>query len=157
LGGGFEFGLTESQAVSIEIDGFLVQKKGSRFEESESLERELTYSLSILRIPALALVKPMGSFPLYILGGSEFSLVLSHSFEERIGEKKNQTDIKELTKHFDLGLVLGCGFELRIREFQNFFMEARFHYGLLNMAGGYEEFHSLNTHVFLLVVGIKTY
>ena len=157
VGGGFEFDLSESQRIAVEIDGFLVQKKGVRIEDGESTNGELTFSMNTLRIPVLARFKPKASLPLYLLGGSEFSLVLSHSFEKRIGERKEQEDIKELTKRSDLGLVLGCGFEVRMKEFQSLFVEARFHYGSLNMVGSYEEFSSLRTHVFLFVVGIKTY
>lgn len=156
-GGGFEFDLGESQKIAIEIDGFIVQKKGARIEDGKSTNGELTFSMSTLRFPVLARFKPKASFPLYMLGGSEFSLVLSHSFERRIGESKQQGDIKELTRRSDLGLVLGCGFEVRIKEFQNLFVEVRFHYGSLNMNGDYKEFSSLRTHVLLLVVGIKAF
>lgn len=156
-GGGFEFDLCESQKIAIEIDGFIVQKKGARIEDGKSTNGELTFSMSTLRFPVLARFKPKASFPLYMLGGSEFSLVLSHSFERRIGENKQQGDIKELTRRSDLGLVLGCGFEVRMKEFQNLFVEVRFHYGSLNMNGDYKEFSSLRTHVLLLVVGIKAF
>ena len=157
IGGGFEFDLSESQRIAIEIDGFLVQKKGVRIEDGKSTNGELTFSMSTLRIPALTRFKPKASLPLYLLGGGEFLLVLSHSFEKRIGERKDQKNIKELTKRSDLGLVLGCGFEVRMKEFQNLFVEVRFHYGSLNMNGDYEEFSSLRTHVLLFVVGIKTF
>lgn len=156
-GGGFEFDLCESQKIAIEIDGFIVQKKGVRIEDGESSSGELTFSMSTLRFPLLARFKPKTSFPFYVLGGSEFSLVLSHSFERSIGENKQQEDIKELTRRSDLGLVLGCGFEVQMKEFQNLFVEVRFHYGSLNMNGDYKEFSSLRTHVLLLVVGLKAF
>jgi hypothetical protein len=156
-GGGFEFDLSESQRIAIEIDGFIVQKKGIRTEEGEPTNEELTFSMSTLRIPLLVRFRPKASLPLYVLGGSEFSLVLSHSFERKIGENKQQGDLKELTRGSDLGIVLGCGFEVRMKEFQNLFVELRFHYGSLNMNGDYKEFSSLRTHVLLLVVGIKAF
>lgn len=156
VGGGFEFDLTESQKIAIEIDGFLVQKKGSRPEQGSS-NVKLTYSLTTLRIPTLARFKPQTSFPLYLLGGSEFTIVLSHSVEREVGESKQQWDIKEFTRRFDLGLVLGCGFEIKMKEFQNLFVEGRFHYGSMNIVGDYEDFSSIRTHVLLFLVGIKTF
>lgn len=156
VGAGFEFDLTESQKIAIEIDGFIVQKKGSRPEEGSS-NVKWTYSLTTLRIPTLARFKPQTAFPLYLLGGSEFTIVLSHSADREVGEGKQQWDIKEFTKSFDLGFVLGCGFEMKIKEFQSLFVEGRFHYGSMNIRGDYEDFSSMRTHVLLFLVGIKTY
>lgn len=155
-GAGFEFDLTESQRMAVEIDALLVQKKGS-YPEGGSSDVGWTYSLTTMRIPALARFKPRTTFPLYLLGGSELAIVLSHTAERGVGENRQQWDIKEFTRHFDMGIVLGCGFELKMREFQSFFIEGRFHYGSLNIVGNYEDFSSIRTHALLLLVGIKSY
>ncbi|MFQ6108681.1 MAG: hypothetical protein ACE5L7_03910 [Candidatus Aminicenantales bacterium] len=81
-GAGFEFDLTESQRMAVEIDALLVQKKGS-YPEGGSSDVGWTYSLTTMRIPALARFKPRTTFPLYLLGGSELAIVLSHRLKER--------------------------------------------------------------------------
>lgn len=157
VGGGFEFDLSESQRIAIEIDALYVQKKGSRGEDPEQPNEELTYGLNTLRFPVLVRFKYKKDFPLYIFGGSEFSLIMSHKLEWRVGDQKGQKEFKESTKRTDFGLVLGVGVEIRIREFQSVFIEGRFHFGSVNVIQEVEDFESLKTNALLVVFGLKSF
>lgn len=157
VGGGFEFDLSESRKIAIEIDALFIQKKGSPGEDPDLPNLKQTYSLNTLRFPVLARVKFKADSPLFILGGSEFSLIMSHKLERRIGDQKSQIDLKESTKSVDFGLVLGIGFEIKIREFQTIFIESRYHFGLVNVIQELEDLESLKTHALLIVFGIKSF
>jgi len=153
-GAGFEFDLSESAIFTIEIDGLLMQRKGSMIVDSDSPELNSSYSLSFLCIPLLAQFRFKSNFPFYVLGGGEFSLIMSHQFGTKDEEA---TDLKEETKTFDYGLVFGCGVKIAINDFQDFFMEARYHLGLVNLLENYAEDITLKNSAILFVLGIKTY
>ncbi len=157
VGAGFEFDLFESRKIAIEIDALYVQKKGSRGEAPNAPNVERTYSLNTLRFPVLARFQFKKGIPLYLLGGSEFSLVMSHKQERKSENQKSQIDFKESTKNADFGVVLGIGFEIKIREFQTVFIEGRYHFGLVNIVQEIEDLESLKTHAFLIVFGIKSF
>jgi len=157
VGAGFEFDLSESRKIAIEIDALFVQKKGRRGEDPNQTNTERTYILNSLRFPVLARFQFKTDLPFYLLGGSEFSLIMSHKQEQRSGNQKSQVDFKESTKRTDLGVVLGVGFEIKIREFQTVFIEGRYHFGFVNIAQEIEDLESLKTHALLIVIGIKSF
>jgi len=84
-------------------------------------------------------------------------LIMSHNLQKRTGDQKRQTDFKESTKRTDLGLALGMGFEIKIREFQTVFLELRYHFGVVNLVQEIEDLESLKNHAFLIVFGIKSF
>ncbi len=71
--------------------------------------------------------------------------------------KADESDLKEDTKTFDVGLVFGCGFELKVSRFQSFFIEGRYHFGLVNVLNVSDKYESMKTNAILLAVGIKSY
>lgn len=156
-GAGFEFDLSESGRIAIEIDALLIQKKGKRGQDPSLPNLERTYSLNMLCFPILARVKIKKNFPLYLLGGGEFSLIMSHRLQRKTGDQKSQIDLKDATKSADLGLCFGSGVEVRIREFQSLFLELRYHFGLANLIQEIEDFESLKGHAFLVMIGIKSF
>jgi len=157
VGGGFEFDLSENRKIAVEIDALLIQKKGKREEDPAQPKVERTYSLNTLCFPVLARIKFKENLPIYLLGGGTFSLIMSHNLQKRTGDQKRQTDFKESTKRTDLGLALGMGFEIKIREFQTVFLELRYHFGVVNLVQEIEDLESLKNHAFLIVFGIKSF
>ena len=157
VGGGFEFDITESKMIAIEVDGLLLYKKGSKKESSDPTDPQFSYSLGTICVPALARIKFKTDSPFYILGGGEASLVMSHKFEKKTGETAEKGDLKENTKTFDFGLVFGCGCEIKITHIQSLFIEGRYNLGLVNILKLSDEFESVKTNALLLILGIKTY
>lgn len=154
VGGGFEIGLSEK--IAIEVDWFLLQK-GSKVKFLTFPDLKSKYNLKTISVPVLAEIKFKRDLPFYFLGGGEFSLILSHTFEKKIGKNVDRQDLKENTKSFDFGLVFGCGFEVGISKFQSFFIEGRYHLGFANIAKEYDQYQSIKTNVILFILGIKSY
>ena len=157
VGGGFEINLTDDAIFSVEVDGFYIQKKGGRVEEG-ALNQEAVFNLSALCIPALFRARFKFDSPFYIFGGGGVSFILSHKYKIENGDVF-QVDFKEeeMTKNIDFGLVLGCGYEIKINRFQEFFIEARYHHGFANILKDTDEYGAVKASAILIVVGLKTY
>ncbi len=154
VGGGFEFELSERLGLEFNL---LLLQKGSKVESISLSDSEANYNLRVISFPALVSFKFKRNFPFYILGGGEFSFVLSHEFVRKNNSKADESDLKEDTKTFDVGLVFGCGFELKVSRFQSFFIEGRYHFGLVNVLNVSDKYESIKTNAILLAVGIKSY
>ena len=154
VGAGIEFDLTYSGTVAIEVDGLLIQRNGSKIEDPDSPDLNPNYNLSFLCIPVLVRLRFKSESPLYLLGGGELSVIMSHKF----GTKEEElADLKEDTPTFDYGLVVGCGFKIGINDFQDFFIEGRYHFGFVNLWKNIDKNTSLKNNVILVILGIKTY
>jgi len=154
VGGGFEFDLSEKLGLEFNL---LLLQKGSRVEFTNNPDLKANYNLRVIAFPALVSFKFKRNFPVYILGGCEFSFVLSHDFVKKIKGEVDELDLKEDTKNFDLGFVFGCGFEVKVSRFQSFFIEGRYHFGLVNVLSASDEYESMKTNAILLGFGIKSY
>ena len=154
VGSGFEFDLTEH--IFLEFDLLLVPK-GNKVEYTALPDIKANYNLKEISFPVLTGVKFKGNLPFYILGGAELSMILSHVFVKKTGEDVDEQDLKENTKTFDFGLVFGCGFEVKIRQFQSFFIEGRYHLGFSNVFKDSGMYGSAKTNTILFVLGIKSY
>lgn len=128
--------------IAIEIDALYFQK-GSKVEV---LGVEQDYTLNVISIPALLRIKFLPGPSPYILGGGEFSLILSHEFEEE--------DIKENFKSFDYGLVFGAGFEMKMPG-ASLFIEGRYNIGMNNIIKDPVGDESIKTKAIVVIVGIK--
>jgi hypothetical protein len=82
----------------------------------------------------------------YVLGGGEFSYILTH--------KSGVTDIKANYKSFDYGLVFGAGYKMSMPGASLFF-EGRYHLGLNNILKNPAPGASLKTKVLVVIVGVK--
>lgn len=145
LGCGIEFTLTRN--IAIEIDGLYFQK-GSKvqriYSHIEIYVDPKNYSLNVVSIPTLLKIKFLpGSSP-YVLGGGEFSIILSH----------DEVDIKENYESFDYGLVFGAGFEMKMPG-ASFFIEGRYHLGINNIIKDPVGDESIKTKAIVAIVGIK--
>lgn len=154
VGGGFELDLSEK--IFLEFDLLLLQK-GSKVKFPALPDLKSNYNLSTFSIPALAGIKFRRNLPVYIFGGAEFSLILSHALVKKSGEAADEQDLKENTKSFDFGLVFGCGFEVKVSKFQSIFIEGRYHHGFMNIIKYSDQYESMKTSVILFVLGIKSY
>jgi opacity protein-like surface antigen len=139
LGGGIE--LFSVPNISLDIDGFYF-RKGSKFK---SATEELDYTLDVISITPLVRVKFLPGPSPYVLGGGEFSYILTHKLDE--------LDIKDNTKSFDYGLVFGAGYEMSMPGASLFF-EGRYHLGLNNIQKDPPD-ASLKTKELVVIVGIK--
>ena len=131
----------------------MIQKKGYKAENPDFPELKDKYFISTFCIPIMAKLQFKTAFPLYIIGGGEVALVLSHKYEKN----NNLNDLKEDTKNFNLGVVFGLGIEINIAEFQGFFVEVRYHHGFYNMLKESFGDRSLKTHALLVVLGISNH
>ena len=140
IGGGIE--LFSVPHISLEIEG-LYFRKGSKVE---IIGDEGDYTLDVISIPALVKVKFLPGPSPYVLGGGEFSFILTH--------KLDGVDIKDTTKSFDYGLVFGAGYEMSMPGASVFF-EGRYHLGVANILKDPAPDESLKTKALVVIVGIK--
>ncbi|NIO47817.1 MAG: outer membrane beta-barrel protein [Candidatus Aminicenantes bacterium] len=140
VGGGIE--LFKVPQISFEIEG-LYFRKGSKVEII-GVERD--YVLDVISVPALAKVKFLPGPSPYVLGGGEFSFILTHKLE---GE-----DIKDRFKSFDYGLVFGAGYEMSMPGASIFF-EGRYHLGIANILKDPAPDESIKTKSLVVILGIK--
>jgi len=132
---------------------FLFFKKGSKVEFDDFPDLKETYRINAFSIPVLLRRKFFyGSSP-YALGGVEFSSILAHKAKF---EGEEAVDIKENTKKIDLGLVLGCGYELELEENLYLFIEARYHHGLVNIMSNPVEDQSMKNSTILILIGLRS-
>jgi len=149
---GIGFERTFYRNIFLEFD-VLYFKKGSKIELVDLPNFKMKYNLNSLSIPILLRVKLLDGTAPYILGGIEFSSILSHTVKS---EGKEEVDIKQSTKSIDYGFVFGCGFEIEIEEYLFFFIEARYHLGRANIINNPVEKDSINTQAILVLVGVKS-
>jgi hypothetical protein len=128
--------------ISLDIDGFFF-RKGSKYK---SASEELDYTLDVISITPLIRVKFLpGSSP-YVLGGAEFSSILTH--------KSDDIDIKANYKKFDYGVIFGAGYRMSMPGGSLFF-EARYHFGVANILKNPASGESLKTRALVIIVGLK--
>lgn len=140
VGGGIE--LFSVPYISLEIEG-LYFRKGSKVEV---IGVEGDYTLDVISIPALIKVKIMPGPSPYILGGGEFSYILTHKFDD--------VDIKNTTKSIDYGVIFGAGYKMSMPGASLFF-EARYHLGVANILKDPAPGESIKTKALVVIVGIK--
>jgi len=140
MGAGIE--LFSVPHISLEIEG-LYFRKGSKVE---IIGVEGDYTLDVISVPALVKVKIMPGPSPYVLGGGEFSYILTHKLDE--------TDIKDETKSFDYGVIFGAGYEMSMPGASLFF-EGRYHLGINNILKDPAPGESLKTKALVVIVGIK--
>ncbi len=128
--------------ISLDIDGFYF-RKGSKYK---STTEELDYTLDVISITPVVRVKFLPGPSPYVLGGAEFSSILTH--------KSGTTDIKADYKKFDYGLVFGAGYQMSMPGASLFF-EGRYHLGLANILKNPASGESLKTKALVVIVGIK--
>jgi len=153
LGGiGIEFALTRN--IALEIDGLYIQK-GSHYVYSFNKEGNIKHNLNV--ISALLLIKfkfLQGSSP-YVLGGYEYSTILSHEYSDNLGGQiLEKQDVKDFTKSTDDVIVLGGGYEFR-KKAVSFSVEGRYHHGYKNISKGYELYPKITTRALVLILGLK--
>jgi len=140
LGGGIE--LLSIPNISLDVDGFY-SRKGSKFK-SDPAENE--YVLDVISITPVVRVKFLPGPSPYVLGGGEFSYILTHKLDE--------ADIKDETKSYDYGLVFGAGYQMSMPGASLFF-EGRYYLGLANILKDPDPDESLKTKALVVIVGIK--
>lgn len=142
-GFGTEFVLNKN--IALELDALFFQK-GSTFVRytwylPKKIGKEI-YNMSGLSFPVLVKMRFLPRpFP-YILGGGKLSFLLSHRRKNKMwggfGYRETQDNLIENTKKIDYGLVLGCGFEIKISKVF-FLIEGRYNLGLRNLFPKWDE------------------
>jgi len=132
---GTEYNLNDKIAIEIDV---VYSQRGSTFTFDTGIFETITESYYINGVSLPLLVKT-GFLPkplLYIIGGGEFSIILSHSRKTiRVGESgyhETEENILRHTKRFDFSLVLGIGLEMKISNVLCF-LEGRYNLGLKNL------------------------
>jgi hypothetical protein len=136
----------------LELD-ILYFQKGSQAEYSDFQDSEAKYKLNVLSLPLLFRSKFLYNSSPYVVGGVEFSSILSHEF---VTGGEEPVDLKNDTRSFDFGFVLGCGFEIKIEDRLFFFVEGRYHLGFRNiMANPFLE-ETKKTRAILILIGLRS-
>jgi len=160
LGCGVEFALSKN--IAFEID-WLYSQKGCKgevkpvypaLEESYIVPIPTEYSLHLFSIPVILKIKFLPDSSPYILGGGEFSFVLTHRYTHIFNGGGDGLNITENTKYLDYGLLFGGGFEIRSKA-ASLFIEVRYHLGLQNISKDYFKFESIKTRAVVLILGFK--
>jgi len=157
LGTGIEFTLARN--ISFEIDVLYLQKGTEVHKVYSQIEIFVVpqkYTLQVISIPILLKIKFLRGTSPYILGGHEWSFILSHGFRSRLldGRTGDFSSIKELTETLESSLVFGGGFGMKEKSIL-FFIEGRYHYGLNNIIKGQLDWTSAKTRTIVLLVGFK--
>ncbi|NIM57619.1 MAG: outer membrane beta-barrel protein [Candidatus Aminicenantes bacterium] len=140
IGGGIE--LFSVPHISLEIEG-LYFRKGSKRDEAGA---EADYVLDVISVPALVKVKILPGPSPYVMGGGEFSYILTHKLDD--------VDVKDTTKSFDYGLIFGAGYEMSMPGASLYF-EGRYHLGVANILKDPAPGVSIKTKSLVVIVGIK--
>ena len=155
LGCGVEFALSKN--IAFEID-WLYSQKGSKVELKpvypSSYVIPTKYTLHLFSIPVILKIKFLPDSSPYILGGGEFSFVLTHRYTYIFNGGGDGLNITENTKYLDYGLLFGGGFEIRSKA-ASLFIEVRYRLGLRNISKDYPLFESIKTNAATLILGFK--
>ena len=151
IGAGVEYPLNKK--ISIEIDVLYFQR-GSKFKLIDVPNWEKIYSLNVISFPILIKIKPYTYTSPYIVGGGEFSIVLSHQDEVTFEDNVTINNIRWRTKSCYTGLVLGGGFEIKLLKFF-VFIEGRYHLGLNDIQKEPRHWESMRTNSMALIIGLK--
>jgi len=156
IGGGIEFNLARN--VYLEIDALYLQK-GTEAQKIYSLIEigiaQQKYTLHVIHIPVLLKIKFLRGPSPYILGGHEWSLVLSHGCSPFLDVQTGGfASITDSTETLESGLVYGGGFEIKLKK-TSFFIEARFLNGLNNIIKGQIDWKTVKTRTIVILAGFK--
>ena len=157
---GTEFNLNDKIAIEIDV---VYSQRGSTFTFYTAIFDTITeaYYMNGVSLPLLVKTKFLPQpFP-YIIGGGEFSIILSHSRKTIVvgesGYSETEENILRYTKRFDLGLVLGIGFEMKILKVA-WFLEGRYNLGQRNLftTDEYDPYPpTIKTSVLQIIAGFK--
>ncbi|MFW6129494.1 MAG: porin family protein [Candidatus Aminicenantaceae bacterium] len=155
--GGIGFEKKFNHNILLEFD-ILYFQKGSREEhagmsDSEMNDSDWNFRLDVLSIPVFLRFRFLDHSSPYVLGGIEFSGILSHTKKKK---EEEAIDLEETTQRIDYGLVFGCGYEIEIQEYLFFFVEARYHLGQANITISVVENEWKKTNSILIVVGMRS-
>ena len=157
VGGGIEFSFSKN--IAIEVDILYFQKGSDRLLRRDGVPYIKTdFKLREICLPILLKLRLCRASTPYLLGGFEFAYILSHDSAEVEIDLEEQEPIernlKDSTESFDFVAVLGAGIEMNIRGV-TFFVEGRYHLGILNIMSKYYQFETLKTNSEVLLFGIK--
>ncbi len=162
--GGFGIEFTLNKNIAFELDGLYFQK-GITFVKRTlpSYTRKEIYNLNGFNFPLFVKIKPFPGPSLYILGGVELSMILSHTrinLSNRLSGlifwKVSSADLIDATKKVNFGPVFGLGFEIKVSR-ALFFLEGRYSIGLRNLLHQYYDYYSvkIKTRDLVIIVGFK--
>ncbi len=149
FGAAAEFSLAKH--ISFEMDALYFQKGCTikfHYGGIGTYDHSENYKLEELSFPLLAKISLLPGTSPYVLGGAEFSFVLSHSADGY--------SLTQQTKKTDYGLVFGVGFSKKLKK-SSFFIEARYHLGLqsLSKVESFYYFHYEKTRSLVLLLGFS--
>jgi len=145
---GLEKGFAPHTILEFDILYFV---KGCQVESKD--HSPFRYDLRALSLPTMLKIKLLEETSPYVVGGIELSYILSHKIKL---EKQAEVDLKENSRSFDYGVVVGFGFELKIEEHLFLFIEARYHQGKANLMSNPGAEQSMFTRSILAVLGMKS-
>ena len=155
FGTGVEFPLFKN--IALEIDALYFRKgSGLTLSVNDIPFVKKNYILNVVSLPLLVKFKFLPHSSPYILHGGEISYVLSHKYKQ--GEEEpiegEYININDETRSFDFGAVVGGGFEIEVRR-ASFFVEVRYHFGLVNILSEADGVQSMKTKAEVVIFGLK--
>ncbi|MBS3819485.1 PorT family protein [bacterium] len=153
LAGGFglEKGLTDFTLLEF---NFMFIQKGTSLKVTGASNSSAKYRLNTLSVPVLLRQKFLYSSGPYVTAGLELSSILSHKVKWKRSEKP--LDLKDHTRLFDYGLIVGIGWEFKLEEHLFFFSEIRYHQGWRNIFKELEKGNTRKTNSLLLIIGMRS-
>ena len=160
--GGFGIEFTLNKNIAFELDALYFQK-GINFVKYIPIMFSIKeiYNLHGFNFPMIVKIKPFPRpFP-YILGGVQFSLILSHT---RINlsnspsglewQETSREDLIDVTEKVNFGPVFGLGFEIKVSR-GILFLEGRHSIGLRNLLQHIYYSYKIKTRDLVIIIGFK--
>jgi hypothetical protein len=158
-------GYERGSQLSLETN-ILYMQKGVKYEGTVVGTFSISSNINVLSVPVLLKYRLMPENTPFILGGGEFSYIMSHDVSYDYENLQNDLyysgteDAMESTADFDYGIVLGAGFEMN-KSAIPLYVEARYHLGLADIAETDEEYPQVEdteyvkTRALVVMLGIR--
>ncbi len=138
VGGVAGFALTES--LAFELHPMYLRKGGT--QKADGVNPDIDYTLSFIEVPVLVKYSFGGKIRPYVLGGPSLGILAGAKAEGEVGGvvqggaiRVYEADLIDVIGRFDFSLVIGAGLSYSFETF-TLFMDARYEYGLVELAEG---------------------
>lgn len=123
--------------VCLEFEPMYLQKGGT--DKADRNNPDIKWKLSFLEVPTFLKVSFGNKFRPYLMAGPTIGFLLSSAAEGEVGVlyggqplRVYKADLKDASKSFDFGIVLGAGVGLAI-GMNTVFVDGRYAFGLVDL------------------------
>jgi hypothetical protein len=133
-------GIELNDNLAVEMHPMYLRKGGTQMAIGEN--PNIDYTLSFIEIPILVKYSFGDRIRPHLFGGPSLGLLASAKAEGEVGGvvqggavRVYEADLTDVIGGFDLSLTIGAGFSYSLESFE-LFLDARYQYGLLELAEG---------------------